>query len=298
MHDLSQNRPHVMKRMGNAIFAHIPDSFTDAEMENWINKTEPLGDVLWKIAPKTVEYPQNRAECGAGAGWHVAFTVDGQEFVSEEGTTARVSTRGVSGIEAREDHGHQHQHEELDHSQAMLRLIGGMIPRPVEPIIAVEGVGAGSLLNFKPETSSHLKQFMHQIMRGPGPLTFAEREGIATAVSMANNALWCTFAHREVGYILAGGKDAFADLMRSNRMKSLGAIVVAVVNGIHTPPDILNQARLDGWTDEALHDAVLIAGAFTMMNKYVEGLAARTPNGDDPVYEEVATRLAHQGYLS
>jgi alkylhydroperoxidase family enzyme len=54
-------------------------------------------------------------------------------------------------------------------------------------------------------------------------------------------------------------------------------------------------ARAAGATDEDIHDAVLVASAFCMFNRYVDGLAATTPT-DDAVYAFIGSMLGEQGY--
>jgi len=54
-------------------------------------------------------------------------------------------------------------------------------------------------------------------------------------------------------------------------------------------------ARTEGATDLEIHDTVLIAAAFCMYNRYVDGLATRTPT-DPRLYDEMGARMAHQGY--
>jgi hypothetical protein len=44
-----------------------------------------------------------------------------------------------------------------------------------------------------------------------------------------------------------------------------------------------------------IHDAVLIAAAFCMYNRYVDGLATWTPT-DPTAYDEMGRRMARQGY--
>jgi hypothetical protein len=57
------------------------------------------------------------------------------------------------------------------------------------------------------------------------------------------------------------------------------------------------EAHSQGATDLEIHDTVLIAANFCMMNRYVDGLATWTP--DDPkFYRERATALAEQGYTN
>ena len=58
----------------------------------------------------------------------------------------------------------------------------------------------------------------------------------------------------------------------------------------------LAAARAEGATDLEIHDTVLIAAAFCMMNRYVDGLATIAPE-DPAVYAAGAQRLISQGYL-
>ena len=56
--------------------------------------------------------------------------------------------------------------------------------------------------------------------------------------------------------------------------------------------------RVDrGATDMAIHDAVLIAAAFCMYNRYVDGLGTDQPA--DPIfYRERGKRVAREGYVA
>jgi hypothetical protein len=58
----------------------------------------------------------------------------------------------------------------------------------------------------------------------------------------------------------------------------------------------VERARNQGATDLEIHDTVLIAASFCMMNRYVDGLAAWTPEGAD-FYRERAAKLADKGYI-
>jgi hypothetical protein len=55
-------------------------------------------------------------------------------------------------------------------------------------------------------------------------------------------------------------------------------------------------ARAAGATDMEIHDTVLIAAVFCMVNRYVDGLATTAP--DDPaLYAAGAQRLIMHGYV-
>jgi hypothetical protein len=52
-----------------------------------------------------------------------------------------------------------------------------------------------------------------------------------------------------------------------------------------------------GATDLEIHDAVLIAAAFCMFNRYVDGLATIAPE-DPALYATRAQRIVSDGYLA
>ena len=58
----------------------------------------------------------------------------------------------------------------------------------------------------------------------------------------------------------------------------------------------VERAREEGATDVEIHDAVLIAAAFCMFNRYVDGLATLTPT-DPQAYDAMGQRMAEQGYV-
>ncbi|MBL7725933.1 MAG: hypothetical protein JNK27_17470 [Chitinophagaceae bacterium] len=57
----------------------------------------------------------------------------------------------------------------------------------------------------------------------------------------------------------------------------------------------IQAARDLGADDKTIHDTVLIAAAFCMFNRYVDGLASLTPT-DHTVYEEMGKGMA-KGYV-
>jgi hypothetical protein len=75
------------------------------------------------------------------------------------------------------------------------------------------------------------------------------------------------------------------------------AIAAAVQHsGLNVTDSQITDARAAGATDLEIHDTVLIAAAFCMMNRYVDGLATFAP--DDPaVYAAGAQHIVRDGYL-
>jgi uncharacterized peroxidase-related enzyme len=148
-------------------------------------------------------------------------------------------------------------------------------------------------LAFSPATTRPLCEFVDVLLRGSNSLTPAEREMIATYVSSENDCYYCETCHGSTAAQQLGGSDATAI---SGKMKALLAIAGKVQRGgKQVTTDDVHRAQQNGATDKEIHDTVLIAAAFCMFNRYVDGLATWQP--DDPeVYREIGRQTAELGY--
>jgi hypothetical protein len=83
----------------------------------------------------------------------------------------------------------------------------------------------------------------------------------------------------------------------STKLKALLRIAGAVQrDGKAVRPEDVAAARVQGASDVEIHDTVLIAAAFCMYNRYVDGLATVAP--DEPeAYVKMAERIVADGYL-
>jgi uncharacterized peroxidase-related enzyme len=143
------------------------------------------------------------------------------------------------------------------------------------------------------------------LLRGPSTLTSGEREMIAAFVSAGNECAFCCASHRAAAAHYFGGDYTLVDAVKrdpvaapiSAKLRTLLAIAERVrVDGKQVRSEDIEEARRAGASDLEIHDAVLIAAAFCMFNRYVDGLAAWTPD-DSVVYDEMGRRIAEQGYL-
>jgi len=83
----------------------------------------------------------------------------------------------------------------------------------------------------------------------------------------------------------------------SKKMKTLLPIAAAVqISGKKVEQDHINNAREAGATDMEIHDTVLIAAAFSMFNRYVDGLNTWAPD-DRQYYINRAPARAEEGYI-
>ena len=80
-------------------------------------------------------------------------------------------------------------------------------------------------------------------------------------------------------------------------MKALLVIAGKVQqSGKQVSEDDVARARKHGATDKEIHDTVLIAAAFCMYNRYVDGLATWQPLERD-AYHDMGQRMAREGYV-
>jgi uncharacterized peroxidase-related enzyme len=178
--------------------------------------------------------------------------------------------------------------------------------RNVAHITLPEGVpGINGPLMAYPETERHLSGLAETLLRGPSSLTSAERELIAAYVSSRNECSFCTQSHAAAAREHFGPQRQVVDLVISDthaapvseKLKALLEIADKVrSDGRLVRADDVARARAAGADDKAIHDTVLIAAAFCMYNRYVDGLATSVPS-DPAAYEQMGVRLANQGYL-
>jgi uncharacterized peroxidase-related enzyme len=169
-----------------------------------------------------------------------------------------------------------------------------------------EGVpGIRSLVLFRPETGKPLYDLAQVLLRGPSQLKEAERELIATYVSHLNNCMFCMNSHAAAARCLYGDEnnivdEVLKDMRQSkvnSKMKALLTIAGKVqISGKEVTPADISLARALGADDSEIHDTVLIAAAFCMFNRYVDGLASFTPT-DATAYKEMGKRMAEKGYV-
>lgn len=168
------------------------------------------------------------------------------------------------------------------------------------PHIELPGLpGIAGLLARYPLTAGPLNELAQTLLRGPSPLTPAERETIAAYVSRRNDCTFCAGTHGAVaGYLLSLEGRTAADAEAEPKMRALLAVADKVrVDGRSVSAADVAEARAQGADDQAVHDTVLIAAAFSMFNRYVDGLATVAPEGTE-AYEQRAKHLAENGYLA
>jgi uncharacterized peroxidase-related enzyme len=165
------------------------------------------------------------------------------------------------------------------------------------------GITAG--FAFRPETAKPMRALAHILLHEPNSLTGGERELIATYVSSRNKTTFCELSHGAAAASHLGGeakviqvKTDFASADISPKLKALLVIAGKVQQDgkLVTKADV-EAARKLGATDLEIHDTVLIAAAFCMYNRYVDGLGTWQPT-DPSMYAQMGQQLAEKGYAT
>jgi len=157
---------------------------------------------------------------------------------------------------------------------------------------------------FRPETAKPLNDLAEVLLRAENSLTRGERELIATYVSYLNDCFFCQNAHGGLAQHYVQCDLTWIDAFKadpeaapvSDKLKALLSIAASVQKGgKNVTQTQVDKAKSLGATDMEIHDTVLIAAAFCMFNRYVDGLGTWAPE-DRMFYVNRAPARAEEGY--
>jgi uncharacterized peroxidase-related enzyme len=171
--------------------------------------------------------------------------------------------------------------------------------------------GILTALRLTPELGIHLRGLADELLVNDfagATIARADREVLATAVSAANDCFYCMDSHGAfasallersgeterlplIDGIKLGTSDGFDDKMRA---------LLHIARTVRGEPRDLTAADVEaahaaGASDADVQLAVLIAAAFSMYNRMVEGFRAQTPPSAE-VYKSRASEIAEHGY--
>ena len=167
--------------------------------------------------------------------------------------------------------------------------------------------GIRSLMAYRPETAEPLGELAEILLhRSTEGLSLADRELIGTYVSYLNDCFYCHHSHGEIAVCyLNGDRDLVDDVRRSYKEANISEKLKALLqiagkvqqSGKSVLPEDIENARKKGASDLDIHDTVLIAAAFCLFNRYVDGLATIAPQ-DMSSYPLRARQIVERGYGS
>ena len=164
--------------------------------------------------------------------------------------------------------------------------------------------GIVGLLDYSPATAAPLLSLANTLLVSESTLTRTEREIIAASVSWWNDCHFCHTSHAAAAVANAGVDISLIDEIKaglpntsvSEKLRALLNIAHHVQQGGKkvTSADV-DAARSKGATDKEIHDTVLIAAAFCMYNRYVDGLGTWAPEKNED-YMDMGRSIADKGY--
>jgi uncharacterized peroxidase-related enzyme len=166
--------------------------------------------------------------------------------------------------------------------------------------------GIRGAMAFRPETAKPLNELAEALLHAPNSLSPGERELIATYVSSQNDCYFCQTVHGAIAAAHLGGDEELVRCVKtdfqqagiSEKLKALLAIAGEVQkDGKQVTAADVELARSAGATDMEIHDTVLIAAAFCMYNRYVDGLDTWQPH-DEELYRQRGRKAAKEGYVA
>jgi len=182
-----------------------------------------------------------------------------------------------------------------------------------QPIVGSlpEVPGIGVAMRLTPGLGVHLRGLADEVLVHDFPgatLVRAEREMLATAVSAANDCFFCMDSHGAFAAALlerTGSTEQVALIDEIKVGSSEGfdpkmQALLQIARTVRRNPLELRSADVAAATDAGATDgdvqlAVLIASAFSMYNRLVDGFRAMTPPSAE-MYRERAAEIAEHGY--
>jgi uncharacterized peroxidase-related enzyme len=182
-----------------------------------------------------------------------------------------------------------------------------------EPIVGglPDAPGIRAAIGLTPKLGSNLLGLADALLVDDYPgatIERAEREMLAEAVSAGNDCLFCMDSHgAHAGALLEkSGKSELLPLLDSIKLGSFDEFtpkmraLIKISRTVGRAPreltaDDVKAAKAAGATDADVQLAVLIAAAFCMYNRMVDGFRART-SADVDVCRPRAAQIAEGGY--
>ncbi len=192
--------------------------------------------------------------------------------------------------------------EDERHSRALEHPVVGSLP---------DMPGIVAAMHLGPKLAVHLRGLADALLVDEyvgATLSRAERELIATAVSAGNDCFYCMDTHGAFASELLRREQAAAiepiiDSLKMGRSEGVSpkiAALLAIARAVRANARSLTRTAVEaatsaGATDADVQLAVLIASAFCMYNRMVDGLRTRTPT-DVAAYSARAAEIADHGY--
>lgn len=161
--------------------------------------------------------------------------------------------------------------------------------------------GVRHILSLNPEAGQALMMFHMAALRNDGPLSPRDKELIAAYVSGLNGCHYCYGVHSQTAQAFGVPEDLLTQLLADIETAPVDQAFKPLLRYARTltlEPTRLTEADAQavfraGWSERALHEAVLTICLFNFMNRLLEGHGI---TGNDALYEMRGKALQAHGY--
>jgi uncharacterized peroxidase-related enzyme len=161
--------------------------------------------------------------------------------------------------------------------------------------------GVRHILQLNKPVGRALIELHERLLRGDSPLTPAQHEMIAAFVSGLNECQYCVGVHTETAKAFGLPEGLLEKMVIDLEGAPIDARMLSLLQYLRLltlSPHQLVQADADavfaaGWSERALHDAVLTTCLFNFMNRLLEGHGCK---GDAAVFADRGLSLKQEGY--
>ena len=156
-------------------------------------------------------------------------------------------------------------------------------------------------LRLNPVAGKLLSEYHEQILRGPSPLSVADRELIAAYVSGLNRCNFCHGTHLAAAELFGVSGELVRSLVGDQALTAASENLRPLL--AYARKLTLDQSGIvaedaecvfrAGWSERALHDLILIAATFNFMNRFIHGHGIE---GNQSLWTERGRYLFENGY--
>jgi uncharacterized peroxidase-related enzyme len=183
-----------------------------------------------------------------------------------------------------------------------------------QPIVGglPDASGIGVAMRLTPGLGTHLRGLADEVLVRDYPgatISRADRELLATAVSAANDCFYCMDSHGVFAQVLleTAGETERIPLIETIKLGASDGVAPKLAALLHIArtvrrdplqlhEDDVAAAIMAGASDADVQLAVLIASAFSMYNRLVDGFRTLTPAVSEAHRGERAEQIAAHGY--
>lgn len=163
-------------------------------------------------------------------------------------------------------------------------------------------LGLREIFKLMPDHAEGVVRYYEAVMRGPSPLTPAERELVYSYCSALAGCHYAHTSHKACAIALGIKANVFPALLDDLETAPVRAKLKPILRfarKLTLAPAVIEEADsapiyAAGWPEQAVIDTIIVTSLTAWINRILNGFVARAPDG---VHRVAGRRLAKGGYI-